>query len=152
MLQKTSGLKQARDAYNRKYIKKDVHPSIRDEWRKLRKAEKAEKERPENAECTICLDVRERKLYKDGIVINAFSPQFSQTVKIVSWNINGVKTTLKKNCVQEFLLKNDMVSLNEVKKALSVSFPGYLRSTVRGSNERDGTILLVEKCVSTSYS
>lgn len=53
-------------------------------------------------------------------------PQHVQTVKIVSWNVNGVKTKLEKNCVQEFLLKNYIISLNEVKRALSVSFPAYL--------------------------
>ncbi len=69
---------------------------------------------------------------------------------MVSWNINGVKTKLEKNCVQEFLLKYDIIGLNEVKTASSVSFPGYFtyRSAVRGSKERGGTVLLVKNYVS----
>ena len=36
----------------------------------LREAEKAERERPENVACNIQFNVRERKLYKDGVVID----------------------------------------------------------------------------------
>ncbi len=61
---------------NKIYIMKDVHPSIRAEWRRLREAERKEKERPENAGCVIRLDARERKLYRDGVVIDAWNLQF----------------------------------------------------------------------------
>ena len=54
-------------------IKKDVHPSMRAEWRRLRDTEKTEKERPENVGCNIYLNTRERQLYKDGEVIDKWS-------------------------------------------------------------------------------
>lgn len=73
ILGKAPQLKQAGRAYEKIYIKKDVHPSIRNEWKRLHDAEKAEKERPENAGCVIHLDTRERKLYRDGIVIDAWN-------------------------------------------------------------------------------
>lgn len=76
ILTKASQLKQATREMNKIYIKKDVHPSIRKEWWRLRDAEKTEKERPENSGCVIRLDTRERKLYRDGVVIDAWSLQF----------------------------------------------------------------------------
>lgn len=63
-------LKTAGERYKRVFIKKDVHPSVREEWRRLKEAEKNERERPENVGCNISLNVRERKLYKDGVVID----------------------------------------------------------------------------------
>lgn len=66
ILAKASTLKQSAGEFSRIYVKKDVHPSIRKEWRRLHDAEKVEKERPENSGCVIRLDTRERKLYRDG--------------------------------------------------------------------------------------
>ena len=68
-------LKTATDPYKKVYIKKDVHPSVREEWRRLRDAEKTERERPENVACNIYLNVRERQLYKDGMVIDKWNCQ-----------------------------------------------------------------------------
>ena len=56
-------------------VKKDVHPSVRNEWKRLHDAHKNEKERPENAGCRVYLDYRERKLYRDGVVIDTWSLQ-----------------------------------------------------------------------------
>ncbi len=42
-------------------------------------------------------------------------------IKLISWNINGVRTKLEKHCVQDFLMKYDIVCLNEVKTPLRVS-------------------------------
>ena len=75
ILAKASKLKQAAKEYEKIYIMKDIHPSIRKEWKRLYDAEKAEKERPENAGCVIRLDGRERKLYRDGVVIDAWNQQ-----------------------------------------------------------------------------
>lgn len=44
ILHNASRLKNLGDNFSRIYIKKDVHPSVRKEWRRLRDAEKAEKE------------------------------------------------------------------------------------------------------------
>ena len=76
ILQKTRQLKDAGDEYNRVYVKKDVHPSIRKEWKRLFDAEKTEKERPENAGCVVHFDKRERKLYVDGNVIDSWNLQY----------------------------------------------------------------------------
>lgn len=74
-LDKAKKLKSSGDQYSRIYVKKDVHPSVREEWKRLRSAEKTERERPENVGCSIRLDTRERKLYKDDVVIDAWSLQ-----------------------------------------------------------------------------
>ena len=76
VLEKSSRLKSVGDIYSNIYIKKDVHPSVREEWRRLRSVETAEKEKPENVGCTIHLDTKERKVYRDGIVIDSWKPQF----------------------------------------------------------------------------
>ena len=73
MLVKVPQLKQGGRAYGKIFVKKDIHPSIRNEWKRLHDAERAEKERPENAGCVIRLEPRERKLYKDGVVIDSWS-------------------------------------------------------------------------------
>ena len=73
VLEKAKTLKSLSDVYSKIYIKKDVNPSIRNEWKRLRDAEKTEKERPENIGCNIHLNTRERKLYKDGVVIDNWS-------------------------------------------------------------------------------
>ena len=70
VLEAAKRLKQCEEPYKKIFIKKDMHPSVRTEWRRLREAEKAERERPENAGCNIQFNVRERKLYKDGVVID----------------------------------------------------------------------------------
>ena len=52
------------------YVKKDLHPAVREEWKRLHTVQATEKNRPENQGCHIRLDVKERKLYRDGIVID----------------------------------------------------------------------------------
>lgn len=63
-------LKQATGQYNKIYVKWDIHPSVRKEWKRLRDAERVERERPENVECEISFDPKERRLYRDGMVID----------------------------------------------------------------------------------
>lgn len=75
VLERARQLKQAGGEFQKIYVKKDVHPSIRMEWKRLRDAASREKERPENAGCVIRLDTRERKLYRDGEVIDSWSQQ-----------------------------------------------------------------------------
>ena len=76
ILENSSRLKTAGDNFRRIFIKKDVHPSVRKEWQRLREAEKTEKDRPENVGCVIHLNTRERKLYRDGVVIDMWNPLF----------------------------------------------------------------------------
>ncbi len=76
VLSNAKNLKTAGESYSRIYVKKDVHPGVRKEWERLREAERREKERPENVGCEVKLDTRERKLYRDGEVIDGWNPQF----------------------------------------------------------------------------
>lgn len=75
ILEKTRQLKDAGGEFKKIYIKKDVHPSIRNEWKRLFDAERTEKERPENAGCEVRFDKQERKLYVDGNVIDSWNLQ-----------------------------------------------------------------------------
>ena len=76
ILSNAKNLKSAGESYSRIYVKKDVHPGVRKEWERLREAEKREKERPENVGYEVKLDTRERKLYRNGEVIDGWNPQF----------------------------------------------------------------------------
>ena len=69
---KTKRLKEAGSTYERIYVKKDVHPSVHNEWKRLRQVEMDEKTRPENEGCVIRLDPKERKIYRDGEVIDSW--------------------------------------------------------------------------------
>ena len=75
ILEKSRNLKERGAPYDKIYVKKDTHPSVRLEWRRLRTAEQTEKNRPENYGHVIRLDTRERKLYRDDIVIDSWNPQ-----------------------------------------------------------------------------
>lgn len=76
VLENSNRLKNAGDNVKSIYIKKDVHPSVRREWKRLRDVEREEKEKPENVGCVIRLDPRERKVYKDGEIIDSWNPLF----------------------------------------------------------------------------
>ena len=74
-LEKAKSLKTSNAIYNRIYIKKDVHPSVRNEWKRLHDVVKREKERPDNETSNIHFDFRERKVYKDNIIIDQWNMQ-----------------------------------------------------------------------------
>ena len=76
VLVNTNRLKNSSSCYSRIFVKKDVHPSVRNEWKRLKEAERIEKERPENVGCAIRLDFKERKLYRDNVVIDKWNPLF----------------------------------------------------------------------------
>lgn len=59
LLDKAKRLKTCEEPFKKIFIKEDVHPSVRAEWRRLWEAEKREKERSENVGCNIYLNVRE---------------------------------------------------------------------------------------------
>lgn len=81
-------------------------------------------------------------------------PQHVRTLKVLSWNINGVKNKLEKKIVQNLVQKYDIISLNEVKTPLSISFPGYnsFKSSVRGSWERGGTVIFIKNYLSDAIA
>ena len=72
ILGKTKKLKDCGSPFDSVFVKRDTHPAVRNEWKRLHDAEKAEKEKPENVGCEIKLDTKERKLYRDGVVIDAW--------------------------------------------------------------------------------
>lgn len=72
-LKKSPSLKGRGAPYDKIFIKKDVHPAVRQEWRRLYDVTTAKKERPESQGCNIRLDARERKVYRDGIVIDQWN-------------------------------------------------------------------------------
>ena len=74
VLDKAKTLKDAGDLYARIYVKKDQHPEVRKEWNRLREPEQNERNRPDNQHATIRLDTRERKLYRNYIVIDSWNP------------------------------------------------------------------------------
>lgn len=76
VLENAKKLKQLTGEYTKIYIKKDIHPSIRKEWKRLRDAEKEERERPENAGCVIRFEAKERKLYRDGTIIDSWKQPY----------------------------------------------------------------------------
>ncbi len=73
ILEKAKQLKQAGREYEKIFIKNHIYSSIRKEWKRLHDAERAEKGRPENVGCVIRLDKKERKLYRDGVVIDSWN-------------------------------------------------------------------------------
>ncbi len=78
-------------------------------------------------------------------------PQQLSQLCILSWNINGVKTKLEGEVVEDLLYKYDLICLNKVKTPLEVYFPDYVtyKSTVRGSNQCSGTVLLIKTVLSS---
>ena len=74
VLENAKRLNDAGNTYGRVYVKKDQHPEVRKEWNRLREVEKLEKSRPENQHVTIRLDTKERKLYRNDIVIDSWNP------------------------------------------------------------------------------
>jgi len=77
ILANTKVLKE-RDAFKKIYVKKDLHPAVRNEWKRLRDVESAEKRKPENQGCSIELDYISREVKRDDVVIDSWSPTYFQ--------------------------------------------------------------------------
>ena len=76
ILKKAKNLKDAGPVYAKVYIRKDVHPATRREWKRLKDAEKNEKAKPGNEVSTITLDYKARVLLRDNIVIDRWKPTY----------------------------------------------------------------------------
>ena len=65
----------------------------------------------------------------------------------MSWNVNGVKTKIEKSHVQDMLLRYDIISLNEIKTSLPISFPGYVsfKSSDKNHLHCGGTSVLLKQ-------
>ena len=72
VLDKAKKLKDLNDPYKKVYIKKDSHPEVRKEWKRLKDAEEAETRN--NSGSIIRLDYKQRVLFKDGVIINKWTP------------------------------------------------------------------------------
>ena len=78
VLKKTKNLKEAGPAFKKVYVRKDVHPATRREWKRLKDAEKSEKEKPGNEASTITLDYKARVLLCDNVMIDRWKPTYFQ--------------------------------------------------------------------------
>ena len=76
VLGNTKRLKEAGNAYRYIFVKKDTHPSVRREWKRLKDAETTEKQKPENQGCEIELDFKKRELRRNGVVIDRWAPAY----------------------------------------------------------------------------
>ena len=72
----------------------------------------------------------------------------------MSWNINGAKTKLEKPKICEMLLEFDIISSNEVKTPLSLTFPGFVsfRSFDKTNAHRGGTCVFIKDYLSKYIS
>ena len=73
-------------------------------------------------------------------------------VKILAWNINGLKTKFETENVQQLLLKYDIFGISELKSNWSASFPGYIsyRSAMVGG--RGGVAVFVRRHLAASVT
>ena len=69
-------LKELPEPFSKMYLRKDIHPAVRKEWKRLRDAEAAEKMRPENAGKNVHLDFKNRVLKIDDIIIDRHQAHF----------------------------------------------------------------------------
>ncbi|XP_071529864.1 uncharacterized protein [Panulirus ornatus] len=89
ILNNANQLKSAGDNFIRIYIKRDVHPSMRKEWKRLRDMEAAEKARPENVGCIIRLDTKEliqeklttRSVETSFVIVGDMNARFGKSVR-----------------------------------------------------------------------
>ncbi len=67
-------------------------------------------------------------------------------MKIMSWDVNSVKTKLEKKYVHNLILNCDIVCLCEIKTPLKVVVPGFVSYVSRDKNNahRGGTCVLVK--------
>ena len=76
ILQSTNALKTAGAQLSKVYIKKDTHPGIRREMKRLRDTEKREREKPDNQGRTVTYDWKARCVKVDGIIVDSYRPSF----------------------------------------------------------------------------
>ena len=74
-LEKAKNLRGSSDTYKKIYVKKDVHPSVRAEWKRLTEVYQREKNNPANLGFNINFDIKERKVYKEGVIIDQWNMQ-----------------------------------------------------------------------------
>ena len=103
----------------------------------------------------IRLDTRERKLYRDDVVIDSWNASYFKVnhectaLKFYHGILMEFSTKLEKIRVSNFLYQYDVIGLNEVKTNPRISFPGYVsyKSSVSGGGQRDGKVVLVRRAL-----
>ena len=58
------------------FIKRDTHPAIRKEWKRMNDVLRAEQQKPENQGCNVEFNKREKIITRDGVVIDRWRPLF----------------------------------------------------------------------------
>ena len=76
ILEKARTLKNFSSPFSDIYINKDVSPSVRNEFKRLREVTKREKQKAENMGRNVFLNYKERKVYVDDVVIDSYKPNF----------------------------------------------------------------------------
>jgi len=76
ILESTHKLKTAGPILSKVYIKKDIHPGIRREIKRLRDTEKREREKPDNQGRTVSYDWKARCVKVDDIIVDTYRPAF----------------------------------------------------------------------------
>lgn len=56
------------------FLKRDTHPAVREEWRRLHTVFKEEQKRPENGGCNMTFDKKNREILRDGVIIDKWNP------------------------------------------------------------------------------
>lgn len=59
-------------------------------------------------------------------------------LKIITWNINGIKNKLDNENVRRLLLDKNIICLNEIKTGVRFCFPGFSVFTSGGTNKHRG--------------
>lgn len=95
-------------------MEKDLYPAVREEWMRLQAVETTEKNCQENQGFEIQLGIKEKKLYRDGVIIytlkvNYFLIDHKNASKFLSWNISPLRTKMKISFVMEILQDFDIV-------------------------------------------
>ena len=78
--------------------------------------------------------------------VELFLNRPQKCIRIVSWNINAVRTKMEKDGVLKMLQEFDIVSINEIKTPRCVSLPGYVSYISRDRNNphRGGTCVFIK--------
>ena len=76
ILNQSKRLKDAGDEFKSIYLKKDLHPDVRKEWKRLRDSARNEKSKPENHGMNIFVDYTNGVLRRNGDVIDRFVNPF----------------------------------------------------------------------------
>jgi hypothetical protein len=76
LLRDTNKLKLAGEMMKRIYVKRDTHPGITREIKRLKDVEKREKEKPENQGRNVKYDWKERCVMVDSAIVDKFQPTF----------------------------------------------------------------------------